>query len=103
MKEVTLASPDFRQMDPKGGRLLILSGVAAMMDEKELREEMKRLIDEQGLGKSEEKQQRRHDEIAYRPARKHFRLDRALGYMFFGPMLLVAIVVGGIMLYSALA
>jgi hypothetical protein len=27
ISEVTLASPDFRQMGPKGGRLLILSGV----------------------------------------------------------------------------
>ena len=79
-----------------------------MMDEKELQEEMKSMIDEEGLGKPKalkietpwEKQQWRH-----RPAR-HSRLGRALGYMFLVPILLVGIVigavVGGIMMYWAL-
>ena len=79
-----------------------------MMDEKELQEEMKSMIDEEGLGKPKalkietpwERQQRR-----YRPVR-HSRLGRALGYMFLVPILLVGIVigavVGGIMMYWAL-
>jgi hypothetical protein len=59
-----------------------------------LREEMKILIDEEGLGKIET------------PEEKRQRLGRALAYMVVGPILLGVIVVGvvgGIMLHWALS
>src|SRR6516225_1268566 len=97
MKEVTLASPDFRQMDPKGGRLLILSGVAAMMDEKELREEMKSLIDEARV-RNETPWQRRIREAKQRD----YKITRVFSSLVLlgRPILLIVIVLGGILMYS---
>jgi hypothetical protein len=96
MKEVTLASPDFRQMDPKGGRLLILSGVAAM--DKEEFEETKSPIGEEGLG-NETPWQRRMREAKQRD----YKITRVLSSVVLlgKPILLIAFVVGGIIMYSA--
>jgi hypothetical protein len=83
-------------MGPKGGRLLIVSGATAMMDEKELRGEMKSLIDE-GV-RNETPWQRRMREAKQRD----YKITQVFSSLVLLrlPILLIAIVVGGILMYS---
>ena len=66
------------------------------MNEKELRKEMKSLIDEEGLGNETPWQRRMREAI-----QRDYEITRVLSSLVLRlPILLIAIVVGGIMMYS---